>query len=268
LFSGVVQRFRKSPATISPAMLQAAATVGLVGVLAVQVALLVWAVLVPLGPVGDWRPAIVSAVAKLPGDTTSFDPFFRLQSTAPTTAVVTSLALKLFGTRIDSAMGRGSAIIATPDGIQSSYGVGDEIVPGVKLKQVSYDNVTIDRGGVDEQLFLDQSVAAAVVSPQASVGAPTSLTDLSTAKSLQGSIDAAPRMNGGALTGLTLRPKGDGELFRAAGLESGDVLTAINGKPLTGLSDVSQMTAGADGTVSLQVERAGRTMTLSAKTTP
>ena len=268
MFSGVIHRFRKWPVTISPAVLQAIVIVGLICVLAVQVAMLVWAIVVPLGPVGDWRPSTVSAAAKLPGDTTSFDPFFRLQSSAPTTAVVTSLALKLFGTRIDSAMGRGAAIIATPDGIQSSYGVGDEIVPGVKLKQVSYDNVTIDRGGVDEQLFLDQSIAASVVSPQPSVSATGSLSDLSTAKSLQGSIDAAPRMNGGALTGLTLKPKGDGALFRAAGLESGDVLTAINGKPLTGLSDVSQMAAGADGTVSLQVERAGRTMTLSAKTTP
>ena len=91
---------------VSPAMLQAAVIVGLVGVVAVQIAMLVWAIVVPLGPVGDWRPATVSAAAKLPGDTTSFDPFFRLQSTAPTTAVVTSLALKLFGTRIDSAMGR------------------------------------------------------------------------------------------------------------------------------------------------------------------
>ena len=246
--------------------MQAAVIAALIIILAIQIAKLAWAIVVPLGPVGDWRPATVSSVAAMPVETQNFDPFFRLQTATPTTAVVTSLSLTLFGTRIDSAMGRGSAIIATPDGVQSSFAVGDEIVPGVKLKMVAYDNVTIDRGGVDEQLFLDQSVVATVAQP--SVRAPESLAELSTAKSLQGSIDAAPRMNGGALTGLTLKPKGDGALFRSAGLESGDVLTAINGKTLTSLSDVNQMTAGADGTVSLQIERAGRTMTLSAKTSP
>ena len=62
-------------------------------------------------------------------------------------AVVTSLNLKLYGVREDRATGRGSAIIALPDGRQLSFAVGEEIMPGVALAAVGFDNVTIDRGG-------------------------------------------------------------------------------------------------------------------------
>lgn len=238
--------------------------------LAAQFASLVWAAVSPLGPVGDWRPASVAQTpAYLTGDI-RFDPFFRLQSAAPSQAAVTSLSLKLFGIRMDSAMGRGSAIIATPDNIQSSFAVGDEIVPGVKLKGVAFDSVTIDRGGVEEQLFLDQSVAAPVAQPGAPV--PMSSTGVVGAGvnvgGLQSLIEAAPRLSGNAVTGLTLTPKGDGAGFNRAGLQSGDVLTAVNGKPISGISDISQITPAGDGTVSLTVERGGRSVTVSAKANP
>lgn len=238
--------------------------------LAFQTASLVWAALSPLGPVGDWRPAIVAQTPAYLNGEANFDPFFRLQSAAPSQAVVTSLSLKLFGIRIDSAMGRGSAIIAAPDGVQSSFVVGDEIVPGVKLKTVAFDSVTIDRGGVEEQLFLDQSVIAPVaqvaspapISPTGVIGSPT------VGGGLQSVIEAAPRMSGNIVTGLTLNPKGDGAGFNRAGLQSGDVLTAVNGKPISGISDVSQITPAGDGNILLTVERAGRSMTVSAKANP
>ena len=73
--------------------------------------------------------------------------------------VVTALNIQLFGTREDRATGRGSAIIATPDGRQTSFLVGEEIMPGVMLTGVGFDHVTITRGGVAEQLFIDQSPA-------------------------------------------------------------------------------------------------------------
>ncbi|MBA3897695.1 MAG: type II secretory protein PulC, partial [Sphingomonadaceae bacterium] len=149
----------------------AVAEVLLLALIAIQVARFLWAVAAPVGPFGDWRPAHGGAIG---GDATllaRFDPFFRLSGAAQA-AVVTSLSLKLYGTRVDSFTGRGSAIIATPDGIQSSYAVGDEIVPGVKLKAVAFDGVTIDRGGAPEQLFLDQSVVAPVAQPAAAAPAP------------------------------------------------------------------------------------------------
>ncbi len=124
--------------------------------------MLFWAIVEPLGPLGERRTAGTGFAGADQSLLTRFDPFFR-DAPAGGTVTVTSLPLKLFGTRLDQAVGRGSAIIAMPDGTQASYGVGDEIVPGVRLKSVAFDNVTIERGGVPEQLFLDQSVAASPV---------------------------------------------------------------------------------------------------------
>ena len=170
--------------------------------------------------------------------------------------VVTSLSLKLFGVRVDEAIGGGSAIIATPDGVQSSFGVGDEIMPGVKLKQVSFESVTIDRNGVSEELFLDQSIAA----PVAKIGtaAPSTLPD-----AIQNEISYAPRLSGGKVTGITVSPGGTGDMFRQVGLQPGDVVTSVNGKPVTSTEMVAGQLLGG-GSVSLQVERAGRTINLTS----
>ena len=54
--------------------------------------------------------------------------------------------------------GRGSAIIDA-GGVQTSFLVGEAVMPGVTLEAVDFDNVTIARGGVREKLYLDQSAA-------------------------------------------------------------------------------------------------------------
>jgi general secretion pathway protein C len=145
-----------------------AAELVLLSLLALQCARLLWVLATPVDPIGDWRSssALRAPIAGSSELLSSFDPFFRLSgSSGP--AVVTSLNLKLYGVREDRASGRGSAIISTPDGQQRSFAVGDEIVPGVTLQAVNFDNVTISRGGASEQLFLDQSPAAQVVAPKA-----------------------------------------------------------------------------------------------------
>lgn len=111
---------------------------------------LIWLAITPAGALGDWQapaPTLVAGVA--------VDPFFP-QGEAPADAV-SGLDLALVGTRVDAAAGRGSAIIATPDGQQQSYGTGDDIMPGVKLVAVAFDSVTLDRGGARETLYIDQS---------------------------------------------------------------------------------------------------------------
>jgi general secretion pathway protein C len=144
----------------------------LLALIALQCARLIWTGLTPVGPLGDWQTSDVprdSSAGLLGG----FDPFFRLSGAAgPVT--VTSLNLKLFGIRQDQASGRGSAIIAGSDGQQRSIAVGEEIEPGVTLKSVDFDSVTISRGGADEQLFMDQSQApASVTAPPAGPAVPT-----------------------------------------------------------------------------------------------
>jgi general secretion pathway protein C len=123
------------------------AEIMLLALLAVQCARLVWLVVTPTGPLGDWRPATPGFAGSPSAMLRDFDPFFRLTGGDDKPGIVTSLQLTLFGTRVDQAMGGGSAIIAGPDNVQHSVAVGQEVMPGVKLKAVAFDHVTIDRGG-------------------------------------------------------------------------------------------------------------------------
>lgn len=246
----------------------------LIALLALAAARLVWGLFAPLGPVGNWK-AVGAKAGSDESILARFDPFFRTGSaTGSGPAVVTNLPIKLFGVRVNQAIGRGSAIIATPDGVQSSFAVGDEIMPGVKLKAVTFEGVTIDRGGVDEQIFLDQSVAAKVANP----AAPTPLAQTTTvapppptaATNLSNEIGFMPRTEKGQVTGFVVSPKGSGTLFRSAGLKEGDILTAINGRPLRAAEDMTAA-IGANpnvGSVVLSVERGGKTISLSAKVQP
>ena len=116
--------------------------------LAAQTARLLYAIVTPVGPLGDWRPAQLVIPVDPAALLASFDPFFRVSGAGGSgPAVVTSLPLKLFGIRLNEATARGSAIIAGPDGLQRSVDVGEEIVPGVTLKAVAFDHVTVSRGG-------------------------------------------------------------------------------------------------------------------------
>lgn len=234
-----------------------AAEIALLGVLAVQCARLVWTVVTPIAPLGAWAPA----GPVLPGDPAgvfaSFDPFYRVSGVQTQAAAVTSLQLTLFGTRIDEAQGRGSAIIAGPDGVQKSVSVGEEVAPGVVLKSVAFDHVTLDRGGASEDLFLPQSdggtapVAASVGGAAAPTPAVTSAADL------RADVTAIPRIDGGRVTGLTLRGQGKGA-FQAAGLQDGDVVTAIQGRAITSAADLEQLQIGQATAVT--IERGGQSL--------
>ncbi len=247
-----------------------AAEVALIFAIAWAGAVLLWTLVRPYGPIGRWQTGGASLVAADPALLTRFDPFFR-GAGATTTTAVTSLPLKLFGIRLDQAMGRGSAIIATPDGLQSSFAIGDEIVPGVTLKSVAFDSVSIDRGGAVEQLFLDQSVAAPVAA-SAGAGAPSpgapptpaANRPVVSAQALAMGIAFAPRIDKGAVTGFSVSPKGAGDAFTAAGLQAGDIVTQINGVSVRSVDDATQAlnNATGGGPISISVERGGKVVML------
>ncbi len=248
----------------------------LLALIALQCARLIWTALTPVGPLGDWQSTSSSRGGTSADVLAGFDPFFRLSGAAgPVT--VTSLNLKLFGIRQDQASGRGSAIIAGSDGQQRSIAVGEEIEPGVTLKTVEFDSVTISRGGADEQLFMDQSEAPATVTPPATVppAAPTPPVVNPTSAIEPGSrpvppstlypneVSMAPRMNGSQLTGVTVHPKGNEAGFRALGLAPGDVVIAVNGRRINSAEQARGMAAQlASAGATMQVERDGRVVSL------
>ena len=142
-------------------------------------------------------------------------------------------------------------------------------MPGARLKSVAFDSVTIDRAGASEQLFLDQSVTAAVATPSApnapaaapgGVSVPAAQPVFSR-QSIQNDVAFAPRIENGTVTGFTVTPKGAGAAFRAAGLQPGDIVKEVNGQPVVAVGEALQAFGGSGAT--LVVERGGKPVTLT-----
>ena len=253
----------------------------LLAVLAVQAARLVWTVATPVGPVGDWKAApSLAALADDGGALASFDPFFRLAEVGQ--ATVTGLELKLHGVREDRATGRGSAIIALPDGRQASFAVGDEVVPGVRLAEVGFDHVVIDRNGSREQIFLDQSEPAESAAqtapaeagpPPPEPGPPAAATPAPSPvrrppPSAGAPIQLQPRVSNGRVTGIVVSPGGDGQAFRAAGFAPGDVIVAVDGQRVSSMEQARSAIRRAGGEVTVVVDRAGRAVPMRVRLDP
>ncbi|MBY8827530.1 type II secretion system protein N [Hephaestia mangrovi] len=250
------------------------AEIVLIALLAVQCARLVWVIVTPVTPLGDWRPAQPGgASAGLLG---GFDPFFRFSGNEDKPAAVTSLQLTLYGIRVNEATGGGSAIIAGPDGEQKSVAVGGEIMPGATLKAVAFDHITIDRGGTIEDLYIDQSKPVTPSAPTAGAAPEQQHLSFSDIKSqgltlaqITSGIGFIPRIDDGRITGLVLRPNGDGQAFAKAGLQQGDIVTEVMGKPVTGPDDIANLKGRFDngGILSLMVERGAKKIPIGINVT-
>lgn len=235
---------------------------GAMALAATSGAYLIWTILTPVGAFGDWKvagargfdPAADMAVLA------RFDPFNRGQA-AGATNVVTALPLKLFGVSLNTASGRGSAIIEV-ESLQSSFAVGDEVMAGVTLKSVAFDHVVLTRGGVEELLYVDQSTPAETAAPEGAA-APPAATGGVTLDSLAASVRATPRVQDGQTTGLVLSTA-DPVQLTAAGFQPGDIVTRVNGEAVTSIEELLERAATprADGAATFTVERAGQVQTV------
>lgn len=195
----------------------------------------------------------------------------------------TKLNLVLRGVLAVADKQRAQAIIAQPNGDEQSYSVGDSLPGGAVLKEIKATSVILLRNHQFETLSLPRldlnlgdgdNAAAAVQSPSPDLRGmslrqvrDTLLTD---PQSLAGLIQTQPyRGQNGQLSGYRIEPGNDPALFRRYGLQPGDVVTAINGVPLTSTSNAFQILRGlqsrdnvrvkllrngVEQTVSLQIE--------------
>lgn len=242
-----------------------AAELVLLLLLAVQAALFFWALMRPLGPLGDWRaplPATGEAGARF----AALDPLFGV-SVSGGQLVVSDLDLEVTGLRMDRATGRGSAILGGEDMPQRSYDVGEEIMPGVVLESVAADHVVLSRGGRSESLFIDQSQPVRSAAPAVRTDLPVRTASQSgnAVQDLARELRMTPRLGGG--DGLSVMPGGTGRLFRESGLRPGDVVLSINGQDVNetraAASALARLRPGA--TVNLLVARRGETVPISIK---
>lgn len=255
---GLVARLRTLPVP----RIYGSVELGAMALAAASGAVLVWTVLTPVGAYGDWKvagarefdPAADMAVLA------RFDPFNRGTSGAATN-VVTALPLKLFGISLNTASGRGSAIIEV-ESVQTSFAVGDEVMAAVTLKTVAFDHVVLTRGGVEELLYVDQSTAAETVAPEGGAPAPATPGGV-TLDALAASVRATPRVQDGQTTGLVLSAADPAQLT-AAGFQPGDIVTRVNGESVTSIEELLERAATprADGAAIFTVERAGQVQTV------
>lgn len=242
-------------------------------------AALFWALVSPVSPLGSWRPVGVRMLSPAARTTlfATVDPFNRTPVVAQSAGqggAVTSLALTLFGTR-GTPGGGGTAIIAGADGLQQVYRTGAEVQPGVILSAVAFDHVELTHDGSRELLYLDQSkpapeaqgVVAANPVGGGSAAAPGGAVSVDAVRS---GINFGPRAEGGKVIGIEVLSAGDGATFRAAGFQPGDVITAVDGKPITGAADVGILSGALrpGASITVNVKRGDRQLPLAITLAP
>lgn len=207
----------------------------------------------------------------------------------------THLNLVLTGIVADSNGQRSRALIKDPKGKQDSYKVDGQIVSGVKLHAIYADRVILDRSGHYETLTLEsikkvramsgsgitrtQAPAASASSdaqPSRTVSGDVAdrigtirkkiLADPSTASHY---IRLRPARQNGNLVGYRIFPGADKSLFDKAGLQSGEIVTAINGKPLNNsagsLKLLGSLAHASSATLTLQHDGQTRTVRINLK---
>ncbi len=212
--------------------------------------------------------------AALPVVLTDVDPFHRAVATTATVsnakhAPETMLNLQLFGIRAGLNGAPGSAIIGTPDNQQDVYFVGQDIMPGVRLEDVTPDRVTIRRNGVTEALSFDRATtlqqaslapaapaAPPVASPVASVEQAYRL-DLDTMKAFAMLLRFSPAERDGT-RGLLLEGSADPSVLEQTGLETGDFLLSVNGTSVADMGALASLAASGAQGLTLEIERKGQ----------
>ena len=264
-----------------PGLVRTGVEIALGLILVVQTARLILIVLDPGAP-----QTLAARVAPPPADLTifqRFDPFSRGLSGGGEAPAVSGGGYRLFGLR-QGGPGGGSAIIGLSDGRQVSVGVGEEVEPGVILKAVLPDSVVLSRGGADETLAFaevpvsapvsvsapaeeDPVVAAPPIQPTAAVAPEVRLIDPAR---LMAQASLRPRLQGVQIRGLTVSARGDGAALRASGLQSGDVILAVNDTELNGVQSLAALRGGLASapTARIRFERNGREQTVTVRTAP
>ncbi len=188
----------------------------------------------------------------------------------------TRLNLVLTGIVSDSESGRSRALIENESNEQGSYSVGDAIASGVDLHAIYTNRVILDRNGRFETLTLESEKDAEAIQRVASNSVGPALAEdlsdvrtqiLSNPASASEYIRLQPERQNGNLLGYRIYPGADKGLFEKAGLQPGELVTAINGQPLDNpaksLRLLSELATANSASVTLRRDGQQRTITVN-----
>ena len=258
-----------------------------VGVSAAQMTWRLWPVqdktaapaAVPISPVAAVKPALGGQGRQL-ASLHLFGESETVKERAPIETVnapTTRLRLTLRGVFSSGDAEKAMAIIADSSNKELPYRVGDSVPGGATIKQIAPDRVLLERSGRLETLLLPSERKA-----QFNSKINTSRrTELSTASQLgkirqqivKNPFDAGkyltiePVMEGESVKGYRVHPKQEHQLFSAAGLKTGDVVTRVNGVPVgdpNAMGKLMHQLTTADR-FTLQVENNGKPRMLNVR---
>lgn len=179
---------------------------------------------------------------------------FRLPASNETETVVraegfdapeTTLKIRLLGRISGSSQ---IATLRTPDNQEQSYTVGEEVMNGVTLQNVYPDFVVLKVNGEVQRLTfqrdektglsetqidrVSQSVSIPGNASEESNPITTNPTEQIDASALIKSVQLNPNFESGTLIGYEIKARSGAANLEEFGLQSGDIVTAINGNSL------------------------------------
>lgn len=212
---------------------------------------------------------------------------------APIAAPDTQLNLRLLGILAGTPEQRGSgfAVIAEGNRPERLFGIGDPIGnAGATVQAIYPDRVILNRNGRLETLRFPRtdsrrapaqarasdSAAPIPAAPETIEGETAGVAPepilrrsqwLDNPESLMRAVQVRPVLRDGQLHGLMVRPNQSGREFQQAGLEPGDILTSVNGVPVSAIQAPEMLFAelGTATQIQLTVERSGQTRALTVR---
>lgn len=192
----------------------------------------------------------------------------------------TQLKLVLRGVMASPDPRTATAIVADPSGHEDYYSVGEELPGGATLKEVHTQYIVLSRGGRFETLRLPADalkVAGGVLAPPANATSTGVAPEagallqqyrdqfIKDPQSLANLLQGEPYWENGRLVGYRLRPGRDPGVLEKFGIQSGDVVTAVNGVSLTDPAGRLELLRNMNDATEVNVDliRGGRPFSIS-----
>ena len=169
--------------------------------------------------------------------------------------------LRVTGLRMAADPTRSGAILAIGDGRQQAYLVGQDVLSGVRLVAVRGDSIVVAYAGGERTIAMPVSQATGLQAALATAAGPSPALAAPTTPAAFGPAEQAwlaatlrdPVLGDAGLAGYRLAPNAPAAVI-AAGVQSGDVIEAINGAPAADpLAAIAALQAG--DAVALTVRR-------------
>jgi general secretion pathway protein C len=167
----------------------------------------------------------------------------------------TRLSLQLYGVRMGETPETGTAIVEAGADGQRTYAVGQAISDDARLAAVHADRIVISRNGIREVLYLRDGPART----RAAVPAGAALSP----QALIADLALQPHLEGGRLAGFRVGAESDEPAAQMLGLQGGDIIVEINGRPIPQSIEAAQRVLPQIGqSLQLTVRRSGERVTL------